>query len=150
MAPNLERALADSYYLLMFCTRVLIHKAGARQDEQDELAKHVDNIVSAQHAYCDWKEDPEHQRSQTILSEEQMKTFWKSFIALSNIAAPATIESIRYFFDVSEPIQPDPLPGRYHVPLPQARTPFSGFTFWALVGCLFTSLAWYVGSTTLK
>ena len=78
-------AIEDSHYLLAFLSRRCLvldeHERAQFKAYAASMAK-VQALVAA---------------SQDV-SPEDRAAFWDSFIWLSNLATPATIESIRYYF----------------------------------------------------
>lgn len=87
MDQDINRAIADSHLLLAFLGRARLVIDG--EDDRKKFDEYTTAIAAAQ---------------QTIaaggkLDAAQQAAFWRAFIFLSNLGSPATIESIRYYFD---------------------------------------------------
>ena len=137
-------AIEDSHYLLAFLSRRCLvldeHERAQFKAYAASMAK-VQALVAA---------------SQDV-SPEDRAAFWDSFIWLSNLATPATIESIRYYFSyyygARQPVW-RLLRKPFARPKQRAKTGgrwfFSAFTLTTFFAALLLSLAGFVGNRTLE
>lgn len=141
MDQNLKRAIEDSQLLMAFLGRAQLVLES--EEDRKKFDEHAFAIAKAQAAVS----------ANTPLSDLDTAAFWKSFIFLSNLGSPATIESIRYYFDYYQ-CEPSRWWNRL-LRTVKGRTPASGrarysyVTFAVLGLTLFLSLIGFVGSRTL-
>jgi hypothetical protein len=137
-------AVNDSHLLLAFLSR-----RSLSMDERDRrtFKSYADAMARVQAQVA----------AKAAVSESDRAAFWESFIWLSNLASPATIESIRYYFNYyyqkREPIWVT-LWQCFVRPQQRAtsggRWVFSVFTIVTFLATLFLSLAGFVGNRTLE
>jgi hypothetical protein len=137
-------AVDDSHLLLAFLSR-----RSLSMDERDraQFKLYAEALARVQTQVA----------AKTEVSEADRAAFWDSFIWLSNLASPATIESIRYYFNYYYHRR-DPI----WVALWQAvvrprqraksggRWVFSAFTIVTFLATMFLSLAGFVGNRALE
>jgi uncharacterized membrane protein len=130
--PDTALAVKDSHQLLAFLARTPI-EFETKQD-QDNFNNHMRAIAKLQCAVANGK----------AISATDHGDFWTAFIALSRLGAPATIESMTYYFQYYHP--------RGFLGFGKGsggRAAHTFFTTTLLLTTLLLSLLGFVGSRTL-
>jgi hypothetical protein len=137
-------AVSDSHLLLAFLSR-----RSLSMDERDRrmFKSYADAMARVQAKVA----------AKAAVSATDRAAFWDSFIWLSNLASPATVESIRYYFNYyyqkREPIWVtlwEALVKPRQRAKSGGRWVFSLFTIVTFLTTLFLSLAGFVGNRTLE
>ena len=141
MDRELKRAIEDSQLLMAFLGRAQLELES--EEDRRRFDDHAVAITAAQAAVD----------AKAQLSAADTAAFWKAFISLTNLGSPATIESIRYYFDYYERER-----SGWWSRLREAflfrgraggRAVYSYVTFAVLCCTLLLSLVGFVGSRTL-
>lgn len=123
MDPKLRAAIDDSYYVLAFCSRAQVEPSAGNKIVFDDAIEKIAHIQ-------------QKAQSASEFSDEDIRDFWKSFIVITNVCFPATVESIRYYFDGW--IQDE-----------DVRRTTRRWTLFFLILTIAGSLAWFIGRTAL-
>jgi hypothetical protein len=149
---HLQEAVGDSQYLLAYFSRA---RVDIPAEKHDEFKKSVKILSSFR------PNDPCLTQPQTGLaaghvgdagnstpaSTDAIAEFWNAFIFLSDLAYPATIESIRYYFRFYSSLKDG---GRKRRHGQRFKLPsYTYLTFAALLMTIGLSLLSYIGSTAL-
>jgi hypothetical protein len=117
--PHLHEAIEDAYYLLAYFSRTRVEIPPDKRSQFDESVTILSSAraigsrlfqppigsapggageAPAAHTQATAGSDPVDGVHATPAEKDSIAAFWKAFIQLSDLAYPATIESIRYYF----------------------------------------------------
>jgi len=156
-ADRLEEAVRDSHYLLAYFSRAKVNIA----------AEKLDGFKAAVTTLSSFRRDRSGTRATTSATTEaatasdgtttesrnEVAAFWNAFIFLSDLAYPATIESIRYYFrfyyDAGKSDPSGETRNKHHLRFRKAQSSFFLLTVVALVMTISLSLLSYIGAQAL-
>jgi len=163
---HLAQAVKDAHYMLAYFSRARVVIPHEKQADFDAAIRTLSAFRapsggSSAEAYPATRSpvvDPKSADGWSHTGAPSVAEFWKAFILLSDLAYPATVESIRYYF---RSYYGSDSPGYLAKSAGKAgddrrwlprvtRNPFAALTFLALFMTIGLSLLAYIGSTALR
>jgi hypothetical protein len=157
-APNrLEEAIRDSHYLLAYFSRA---KANIPPEKHAEFERAVTILSTFRKTPSGTRRNvssvsgvSETHDANASEESKEISKFWHAFIMLSDLAYPATVESIRYYFKFYyDEGKPDPFSETrrgHHFRFRKTQSSFVLLTIIALFMTIGLSLLSYIGAQAL-